>query len=397
MNWRRLSSPDLQVFYEPPVLAIPCDPKRSRHQFADDGGDVVALLLFVHAVLRGRRRHDEVDHRSRCVELLGVLDRDAKFLLDAGEEFVERPAHDAYSSGGAPRRVSGSGSTDGLEYNRALSCFAELLNTSTVVAAGRTAYIAAEMSTRRKRGKAQSAVVDGADESPIDAPHGSRPEQVYARLRELIVGGLLAPGNRIVETEIASRLGVSRTPVREALQRLLQEGYVIDTLGAQQSRLTVAPLTRDDVHELLTLVGALEGIAAQHAASQRPDVRATLAKDLRDANAEFHRAGRASPIDHEALHDADERFHRRIVESGAGPRLLALYHAVKPQAERYIRMYISMLTGDIRSSVAEHDIIIGAITEGRCDDAESAVESNWRHAADRLSRVIEVAGERGSW
>ena len=275
-------------------------------------------------------------------------------------------------------------------------------------------YIGVQMSTRRKptdpaasaeparprKGPRSSTRVKGhssiADAAPIDAPHGSRPDQVYARLRELIVGGLLAPGNRIVETEIASRLGVSRTPVREALQRLLQEGYVIDTLGAQQSRLTVAPLTRDDVRELLTVVGALEGIAAQHAASQRPDVRATLAKDLRDANAEFHRAGRASPIDHEALHDADERFHRRIVESGAGPRLLALYHAVKPQAERYIRMYISML-GDIRTSVAEHEIIIAAIAEGRRDDAELAVETNWRHAADRLSRVIELAGERGAW
>jgi DNA-binding GntR family transcriptional regulator len=253
---------------------------------------------------------------------------------------------------------------------------------------------------RPRKGPRSSTRVKGhssiADAAPIDAPHGSRPDQVYARLRELIVGGLLAPGNRIVETEIASRLGVSRTPVREALQRLLQEGYVIDTLGAQQSRLTVAPLTRDDVRELLTVVGALEGIAAQHAASRRPDVRATLAKDLRDANAEFHRAGRASPIDHEALHDADERFHRRIVESGAGPRLLALYHAVKPQAERYIRMYISML-GDIRTSVAEHEIIIAAIAEGRRDDAELAVETNWRHAADRLSRVIELAGERGAW
>src|SRR6266516_1813696 len=78
------------------------------------------------------------------------------------------------------------------------------------------------------------------------APHGSRPDQVYARLRDLIVQGSLAPGSRIVETEIASRLGVSRTPVREALQRLQQEGFVNGAPGAQQSRLTVAPLTRDD-------------------------------------------------------------------------------------------------------------------------------------------------------
>lgn len=236
-----------------------------------------------------------------------------------------------------------------------------------------------------------------AEEAPIDAPHGSRPDQVYARLRELIVNGLLAPGSRIVETEIASRLGVSRTPVREALQRLSQEGYVMDTLGAQQSRLTVAPLTRDDVHELLTVVGALEGIAARHAASLRPEARTTLGKSLRDANGDFHRAGRSAPIDHESLYDADERFHRRIVEAGAGPRLIGLYDAVKPQAERYIRMYISMLTSDIQSSVAEHDTIISAITEGRSAEAENAVETNWRHAADRLSRVIELAGERGAW
>jgi Transcriptional regulators len=233
--------------------------------------------------------------------------------------------------------------------------------------------------------------------SAADAPHGSRPEQVYCRLRDLIVEGAVAPGSRIVETEIATRLGVSRTPVREALQRLQQEGYVIGSPGAQQSRLTVAPLTRDDVYELLNIVGALEGMGARGAALLPPTERRVLVRDLKSLNADFHRAGKTSPIDHGALYDVDEHFHRRIVEASAGPRLLALHDAVKPQAERYIRMYISMLTGDIRTSVYEHDIIIGAIDEGRADDAELAVQVNWRHAADRLSKVIAMAGERGSW
>src|SRR5688572_29047128 len=114
-------------------------------------------------------------------------------------------------------------------------------------------------------------------ESAADAPHGSRPEQVYTRLRDLIVQGLLSPGSRIIETEIATRLGVSRTPVREALQRLQQEGFVIGTPGAQQSRLTVAPLTRADVHELLNLVGALEGLGAYEAASLDDSRRRILA------------------------------------------------------------------------------------------------------------------------
>lgn len=229
------------------------------------------------------------------------------------------------------------------------------------------------------------------------APHGSRPEQVYARLRDLIVQGSLAPGSRIVETEIATRLGVSRTPVREALQRLQQEGFVMGAPGAQQSRLTVAPLTRADVQELLDIVGALEGLGARHASTQDVVDRRTLVKELRALNLEFAKAARTAPVDHGRLYDADERLHRRIVQSGVGPRLLALHDAVKPQAERYIRMYISMLTGDIKSSVDEHDAMIDAIEQGRADDAQEAVELNWRHAAERLSKVIELAGERGSW
>ena len=226
------------------------------------------------------------------------------------------------------------------------------------------------------------------------APHGSRPDQVYARLRDLIVQGSLAPGSRIVETEISARLGVSRTPVREALQRLQQEGYVVGSPGAQQSRLTVTPLTQPDVHELLDIVGALEGLGARRAASTDVATRRALAKELRALNQDFARAAK-SPVDHGKLYEADERLHRRIVEAGVGPRLLALHQAVKPQAERYIRMYISMLTGDIKSSVDEHDSMIDAIDEGRAAEAQRAIEVNWQHAAERLAKVIEQVGERG--
>ncbi|MEX2177285.1 MAG: GntR family transcriptional regulator [Gemmatimonadaceae bacterium] len=247
------------------------------------------------------------------------------------------------------------------------------------------------MPARSPRPRRQKTVRAGALSS---APHGSRPEQVYARLRDLIVQGSLAPGSRIVETEIAGRLGVSRTPVREALQRLQQEGYVHGAPGAQQSRLTVAPLTRGDVHELLDIVGALEGLGARRSAELDHARRAALVKDLRALNQEFTSAGRA-PADHGRLYEADEKLHRRLVEASIGPRLLALHDAVKPQAERYIRMYLNMLTGDTRSSADEHDAIIDAIEQGRERDAEVALQTNWRHAADRLSRVIAMAGEQG--
>src|SRR4051794_41748579 len=109
------------------------------------------------------------------------------------------------------------------------------------------------MSQARKTTPRASTTVSGGDSSlpmgsAADAPHGSRPEQVYTRLRDLIVQGLLSLVSRVVETEIATRLGLSCTPVGEELQRLQQEGYVNGSPGAQQSRLTVAPLTRDDVY-----------------------------------------------------------------------------------------------------------------------------------------------------
>ena len=125
------------------------------------------------------------------------------------------------------------------------------------------------------------------------------------RLRDLIVQGSLAPGSRIVETEIADRLGVSRTPVREALQRLQQEGFVMGAPGAQQSRLTVAPLTRNDVHELLDIVGALEGLGARRAAGMDASERRALGRELRAINQDFAKAGRGAPVDHGRLYDAD--------------------------------------------------------------------------------------------
>ena len=233
--------------------------------------------------------------------------------------------------------------------------------------------------------------------SAADAPHGSRPEQVYTRLRDLIVQGLLAPGSRIVETEIATRLGVSRTPVREALQRLQQEGYV-DGLAR---RAAVAPHRGAADARRRVRATQHRWRARRHGSARRgarTDERTrNLVRDLKGLNAEFHRAGKTMPIDHGALRRGPALSPRASSRRAPDRVCSRCTTPSKPQAERYIRMYISMLTGDIRASVYEHDIIIAAIDEGRADDAELAVQVNWRHAADRLSKVIAMAGERGSW
>jgi DNA-binding GntR family transcriptional regulator len=225
----------------------------------------------------------------------------------------------------------------------------------------------------------------------------ARPEFVYRKLRELIVRGQLAPGTRIVETDVANRLSVSRTPVRGALQRLQQEGYIMDTPLLQQSRPMVAPLTREDANELFSIVAELEGLAARFAASAPAARRDALADELTAINEQFKRAADARQQNHNRLWELDERFHRCYVEAGAGPRLIALHNAVKPQAERYERLYVSLLSRDLTPSVMEHMAIIRAIKSGKPDVAQAAVQTNWRNAARRLGAVIENVGERGRW
>ena len=229
---------------------------------------------------------------------------------------------------------------------------------------------------------------------------GGRGESVnraYDRLRELIVHGRLAPGSRIIESDIADRLGLSRTPTRSALHRLQQEGYVAALDRTKERRLSVAPLTQSDAMELFQIVGQMEGLAARTAAEHPAGERAEIVTRLRALNADLSAAGQATRPDPTRLFDLDTAFHRAYVEAGAGPRLLALHDAIKPQAERYARLYVNSLVDEISTSVAEHEVINRCIEAGEPDAAQLAVETNWANAARRLSRVIGTHGERGSW
>jgi DNA-binding GntR family transcriptional regulator len=234
--------------------------------------------------------------------------------------------------------------------------------------------------------------------SPPDPGTGAanRSAAAYETLREAIVHGQLAPGARIVETEVTQRLGISRTPVRAALQRLQQEGYIVPA-GGSISKPQVAPLTREDARELFGMVAEIEGLAVRWAAGKPERERRALAGVLTKTNDEYLRLARSDRPDPNALFDLDTYFHRTYVEAGAGPRLLKLHNAIKPQAERYIRLYITALTDEIATSVAEHNVIASAVGSGDPDRSQMAVRTNWRNAAERLNRVIHVLGERGSW
>jgi len=221
-------------------------------------------------------------------------------------------------------------------------------------------------------------------------------EQAYRSLREAIVHGRLSPGSRIVETDVARRLGLSRTPVRSALQRLEQEGYVTAPSEGRQSRMSVAPLTEEDGRELFGIVGQLEALGARWSAELPEGPRMELVEALKELNRGLSRAAAAARPDRAEVFRLDTDFHLACLQGG-GPRLTALHSSIKPQAERYIRLYVSALMEEIGTSVEEHEAIIEGIEMGSGLRTQRAVQTNWTNAADRLASVIRTAGERGSW
>lgn len=220
--------------------------------------------------------------------------------------------------------------------------------------------------------------------------------QVYQELRSLIVSGQLPPGTRLSERAVVARLGLSRTPVRSALHRLQQEGFIASVGQAGDQRLIVTPLTQADGRELFLIVGQLEGLAAREAAALPAERRKQVVTQLRAINRELavEARQRRSPA---RIFELDLSFHRAYVEDVTGPRLRTLHRSTKPQIERYVRLYVNVLLDTLPTSVKEHDTIIRAIASGKPEAAQRAVETNWRNAASRLIRIIAEHGERGIW
>lgn len=223
--------------------------------------------------------------------------------------------------------------------------------------------------------------------------------QAYEKLRTHIVHGRLAPGTRIIESDLADRLGVSRTPVRSALQRLQQEGYVQALDGGRNIRLMVAPLTQEDCREVLNLLGCLEGLAARWSAALPERERAAVAADLHRLNEELDRLLKHSGpgVDPEDVFRVHSEFHNRHLEHASAGRLLALHAAMRPQAERYRRVYLTTAPHGYQGEVEEHAAIVAAVERGDGDAAQVAVQRNWELTAERLSRIIDRHGEQGAW
>jgi DNA-binding GntR family transcriptional regulator len=221
--------------------------------------------------------------------------------------------------------------------------------------------------------------------------------KAFRELRELIVQGNLAPGGWVVESELAERLGVSRTPIRGALDWLRREGYIVEQTGKRRARVIVAPLTQDDARELYSIVGHLEVLAGNQLAGLPVRVRGKLADTLTRINAELSAVACGGRADLRRVFDIDKRFHMAIIDAGAGRRLAALHASVRPQVDRYWRLYASSIVNELGQSVAEHDEIVESVRKGDQSAVQRALSQNWNGGFERIRGLIEMFGERGSW
>lgn len=201
----------------------------------------------------------------------------------------------------------------------------------------------------------------------------SAADRAYAEIRGLILSGDASPGTPLREEALADIVGVSRTPVREALRRLEAELYAVRTPGG---RLVVADWDSDDVAEMFALRAMLEGHAAARAARRLSP--AALAA-LKDCNAGIEAAIAAPEPDIARFLAENRRFHDLVIQASASPRLastlagLVEQPIVRRTATRYDR-------ADLARSAHEHGQLIQAFSSRDADWAQAVMTAHIRRA-----------------
>jgi DNA-binding GntR family transcriptional regulator len=198
-------------------------------------------------------------------------------------------------------------------------------------------------------------------------------ERAYSQIRAMILSGALPAGTQLGEEALATRCGVSRTPVRDALRRL--EGELLVNRSDTQ-RTFVADWSLDDVADAFELRAMLEGHAARRAAERMGDA---VIHRLRTTNQAIGAAVRADPPDVEGFIDGNRAFHAIILEAAASPRLAALLGTLieQPVVRRTAQHYGREA---LLRSFGEHDELLAAFARRDGAWAEAVMAGHIRRA-----------------
>ncbi len=189
----------------------------------------------------------------------------------------------------------------------------------------------------------------------------------YDSLKEAILAFRLKPDDNIVENELAHQLGISKTPVRDALLRLEKEGFIekIPYKGYY-----VTPITQESIRDMFEIRAVLEGLAARLAAHLMSAENIQHAHDL---VAELARAIAAGDIKQAAV--INRQFHELIITSSGNEHLRAILSNLDDHIQRY-RTLSNYQSGRLEKSVDEHQAILAALQARQPDQAEQAARSH---------------------
>jgi DNA-binding GntR family transcriptional regulator len=213
-------------------------------------------------------------------------------------------------------------------------------------------------------------------------PAVSLVDAAYRQMRQRILDNVWPPGHRALEQEVALALGMSRTPVREALVRLQAEGLV-EVVPRHGMR--VLPVSPTDMHEIYEILTALEGMAVERLALRRPT--AAELQPLVEATEAMDRTLAADDLD--AWARADEQFHRQLVELAGNRQLQATVMNYWERAHR-ARMFSLRLRPKPENSTREHRALVERLIAG---DAAGAARENRIHR-ERATRELLTIFER---
>jgi DNA-binding GntR family transcriptional regulator len=206
-------------------------------------------------------------------------------------------------------------------------------------------------------------------------------EEIHALLRERIVQGKLLPGSRLPDVQLAGELGVSRTPVREALLGLVREGLV----ESDPNRgFFVAGLSRAEVLEIYPIVWALECLALTSSGPPSP----AQIQSLRQINTEMA----AAPDDPLRRQELDVRWHQTLVAPCGNQRLIDLLADLKQLVRRYESVYMHD-PSLAHVSIRDHTEILEALANKRTKLAGRLLERHWRAGMEAILRRLDESGQ----
>lgn len=201
---------------------------------------------------------------------------------------------------------------------------------------------------------------------------------VFNTLREAILKGELKPGERLMELQLAARLGVSRTPIREAIRMLEQEGLAVTVprKGAE-----VAKMTEKDMEDVLIIRMALDELAVQLACDQIDEEQFKL---LQVARRNFESSIQSGEVKKIAL--ADVEFHDRIYQATGNMKLITMLNNLREQMYRYRVEYLKD-EKNYPTLIKEHQNLVEGI---RKKDKEFVTDVMRKHVDNQAAAVKQM-------